>query len=161
MNRLVKDGRKWIVKGDRESWIRKKKLPAKWKAEIAMRVFINGGRVSDYWREARKCSERRPDRVPARVLEEMKGLCDAICGLNLTGDEIEEFAKGAAYGVVTVTENNAYFPPHIHNTSGKKSGGRVHIDIGCCGYHLMLDKNTAPSFIDFIKRKRRMGTLKV
>ena len=31
----------------------------------------------------------------------------------------------------------------------------MHIDIGCRGYHLMLDKHTAPGFIGFIKRKRR------
>jgi hypothetical protein len=123
MLRLAKEVRKWIIEGDGEGWIFHKKFPAKSKAEIAMRVFTDGGKVSDYWREARECAKGRPERVPTRVLEEMKGPLEAICDLNPRCDEIEEFAKVEGSAVVTDTEDNRYFPPPLHNTWGKKADG--------------------------------------
>jgi len=66
----------------------------------------------------------------------------------------EEYAKQADYGVVTFSESKNYFPPKIHDTWLIKRGGRVHIDIGSGGYHLMLDKIYVWDFIKFIKNRR-------
>jgi len=62
-----KKGRKWIVEGKGNGWIFEKTFPAKWKAQIAMKVFKEGGRVSDYWERARE--EAPPPREPKRVLK--------------------------------------------------------------------------------------------
>lgn len=153
--KLVKEGRKWIVEGDGEGWIFNKRFPTKWKAEIALKVFKNGGRVLDYWKEARRYAESRPTIEPKHALKKLKRSLEEIRSLDPTCDEIVEFAKDAEFGVVTTTESENYFGPRLHNTRGLKSGGRVHIDIGCRGYHLMLDKNIASAFIEFIEHKRR------
>ena len=50
----VKSARKWVVEGDGDGWVLRKTFPAKWKAEIALRVFQEGGRVSDYWKAAQE-----------------------------------------------------------------------------------------------------------
>jgi hypothetical protein len=54
----------------------------------------------------------------------------------------------------------------LHDTWKQKVGGRVHIDIGYVDEksvdewnvpdttHLMLDKNYAPDFVTFVKKKR-------
>jgi TusA-related sulfurtransferase len=137
-------------------WIFDRKYRAKWIAEIALKVFTDRGKVSDYWREVRERAKGRVKKVPTRALKEMEGSLEAILDLNPTCDEIEEFAKGEGYGVVTITDDNEYFPPHLHNAWGKKWGGRVHVDIGCRGYHLMLDKGKALQFIAFVKSKRKI-----
>lgn len=153
--KLVKEGRKWIIEGDGEGWIFNKRFPSKWKAEIALKVFKNGGRVSDYWKEARRYAESRPIIEPKHVPKRLERSLEEIRSLDPTCDEIVEFGKDAGYGIVTITEDEDYYEPHLHNTWGRKYRGRVHIDIGCRGYHLMLDKNIASAFIEFIKRKRR------
>jgi hypothetical protein len=153
--KLLKKGRKWIVEGDGEGWIFNKRFPSKWKAEIALRVFENGGRVSDYWKEARRYAESRPAIEPKHVLKKLESALEEIRELDPTCDEIEEFGKDAGYGIVTITEEEDYYEPHLHNTWGRKYRGRVHIDIGCRGYHLMLDKRTAPAFIEFIRHNRK------
>jgi len=153
--KLVKKGRKWSVEGDGEDWIFNKRFPTKWKAEIALRVFENGGRVSDYWKEARRYAESRPAIEPKHVLKKLESALEEIRELDPTCDEIVEFAKDTGYGEVTITKSEYYFGPRLHNTWGEKQGGRVHIDIGCCGYHLMLDKHTAPAFIEFIRHNRK------
>ena len=68
------------------------------------------------------------------------------------------YSRKIDHGVVTNSENVQYFPPKLHNTLGKKPNGRVHIDIGCCTYHLMLDKKWAKDFIKFIKGERKGAT---
>ena len=153
--KLVKKGRKWIVEGDGEGWIFNKRFPTKWKAEIALRAFENGVRVSDYWKEARRYAESRPAIEPKHVLKKLESALEEIRELDPTCDEIEEFGKDAGYGIVTITEDEDYYEPHLHNTWGRKYRGRVHIDIGCRGYHLMLGEHVAPAFIEFIKRKRK------
>jgi len=153
--KLVKKGRKWIVEGDGEGWIFNKRFPTKWKAEIALRAFENGGRVSDYWKEARRYAESRPTIESKHVLKRLERSLEEIRSLDPTCDEIVEFGKDAGYGIVTITEDEDYYEPHLHNTWGRKYRGRVHIDIGCRGYHLMLDKHTAPDFIEFIRHNRK------
>ena len=151
--KLVKKGRKWIVEGKGNGWIFEKTFPAKWKAQIAMKVFKEGGRVSDYWERARE--EAPPLREPKKVLKILREALKEIRQLEPTCDEIEEFGEMAGYGMVTYTNARRYFPPMLHDTWGVKRGGRVHIDIGCNGTHLMLDKYAAFGFIDFIKEKRK------
>jgi len=133
----------------------RKKFPTKWKAEIAMNVFKEGGRVSDYWEKARKISNERPKRMPDKAIEKVEKSLLEIELIDPTCEEIIEYAKNADYGTVTITNNEDYFPPSLHNTWGNKSGGKVHIDIGCDGYHLMLDQHHSKKFIDFIKNKRK------
>ena len=151
--RIEKVGRKWVVKGKGSGWIFNKTFPTKWKAEVALEVFKDGGRVSDYWRRQREVEFERPIRKPWRVYEKVEKSFDKIIELNPTCDEIEKYAKEADYGAVTYANGEEKFGPKIHNTWGIKRGGRVHIDIGCRGYHLMLDKHNAEDFIQFIERK--------
>ena len=95
-------------------------------------------------------------RFPHKAIKILEGALEEIKALDPTGDEIEKFAEKAGYGIVTSTENENYFGPRLHNTWGVKFGGRVHIDIGCCGYHLMLDKKAVWEFIEFIKSERKI-----
>ena len=150
---IKKVGRKWIIQGKGKGWIFNRTFPAKWKAEIALEVFKEGGRTSDYWEKARDQSP--PIREPLRVKKKLNEALTEIKRLNPTCDEIEEFGENADYGVATLTENDRYFPPQLHDTWGVKRGGRVHIDIGSRGTHLMLDKKHVDGFIQFIKMKRR------
>lgn len=142
-----------VVEGEGKGWVFNRTFSSKWKAELALDVFKKGGRVSDYWREARK---RRPSQRKAwRVLQKMESALEEIRRLNPTCEEIEEYAKlkENVYGVVTYTQSEDYFGPFIHD-KWSHGFGRVHIDIGCCGYHLMLDKYTVDDFIEYIKRRR-------
>lgn len=151
--KLEKNGRKWVVKGDGEGWVFNRMFPTKWKAEAAVKVFKKGGRVSDYWVAARKLRPRRIE--PWRVLEKVKKALEEIERLDPTCDEIEEYGKTGGHGVVTSTYGENYFGPRLHNKWGTEYQGRVHIDLGCCGYHLMLDQRCAGGFIKFIEDKRK------
>ena len=95
--KLVKKGRKWIVEGDGEGWIFNKRFPTKWKAEIALKVFKKGGRVSDYWKEARRYAESRPSIEPKHVLKKLERSLEEIRSLDPTCDEVVEFAKDAEF----------------------------------------------------------------
>ena len=152
---IVKVGRKWLIQGEGSGWIFNKKFPTKWKAEVALEVFKKGGRVSDYWKKQRECAP--PSRESSKALALVTKALEEIKNLDPTCEEIEEYGKNAGYGVVTSAKSENYFGPRLHNSWGDKQGGRVHIDIGCCGYHLMLDKNHANDFISFIKGKRKPG----
>ena len=128
-------------------------FPAKWKALIGIKVFQKGGRVLDY-KQALKSHPKRP--MDAwRVRQELESALREMQELEPTTEEIEEYGKTAGYGVVTYTQSTRYFPPSLHDTWGLKHGGRVHIDIGSNGTHLMLDKFSAWDFIDFIKDRRK------
>jgi len=94
-------------------------------------------------------------RTPWRAIEVVESALEQIRELEPTPDEIESYGEVWAYGVVTYTKDTGYYPPHLHNTWGKKWGGRVHIDIGSGGVHLMLDKHAAWGFIDFIRNRRK------
>ena len=153
MMRIVKVGRKWAVEGVGEGWIFNKRFPTKWKATLALEVFKKGGRVSDYWKAARE--HLPPKRIPWRAGERVLRIFDEIEALKPTPEEIEEYGKIASYGAATYTDEEGYFPPRLHDTWGLKSGGRVHIDIGSGGVHLMLDKDEARDFIEFIKTERK------
>ena len=149
---IEKSGKKWAIIGEGEGWIFKRTFPTKWKAEIALEVFQDGGRVTDYWNKARE--HRR--RVPWRAIEKVKRNFQEIKRLNPTCEEIVEYgmALDPYSGAVTYTDDTDYFLRY-HNTWGRKSRGRVHIDIGCEETHLMLDKNYSQDFIKFIESKRK------
>ena len=155
---LVKIGRKWMIEGDDEGWIFNKRFPMKWKAQLAMKVFKKGGRVSDYWKEARKHPKRNMN--ACKVKKKLQKVLNEIEALNPTSEEIKEYAEDAIaenadYGLVSITRAEHYFRPRLHDTWGQKQGGRVHIDIGSSCYHLMLNKHSAPGFVEFIKNKRK------
>lgn len=57
--KLEKKNNKWIIVGSGEGWIFNRTFPRKWKAEIALKVFQEGGKVSDYWKECRKSGPKR------------------------------------------------------------------------------------------------------
>jgi len=152
---IVNIGRKWKVVGQGDGWIFRKTLPTKWKAVIAVRVFEQGGRVSDYWSEARKEAARRPLRIPYRAIGKLQDVLDEIDALDLSGEEITAYGQIAGYGEVTWTRQTGYFPPRIHDTWQLKRGGRVHIDIGWDGCHLMLNAESARAFVEFIKARRK------
>jgi len=99
--------------------------------------------------------------IPYKAIKVLESALEQIRELEPTTEEIEEYGKDWVYGVVTYTKDTGYFSPHLHNTWRKKWGGRVHIDIGSAGVHLMLDKHAAWGFINFIKdgRKTDLGGL--
>lgn len=99
-----------------------------------------------------------------RVLEIMEGCLDEILALGASEEEIHAFAdsRDNQYGIVTAGDGRVDFRlPFIHETWGKKWGGRTHIDMGCGNgcCHLMLDKYSAPDFIKFIKQHRKENTI--
>ena len=47
--KIVKSGKKWIVTDTDPGWLSAKNFPTKWQAEVALEVYLKGGRVSDYW----------------------------------------------------------------------------------------------------------------
>ncbi len=59
--RVEKSGKKWMVSGQGDEWVLKKEYPTKWKAELALRVWKEGGRISDFWAAAREEKESRSD----------------------------------------------------------------------------------------------------
>lgn len=130
----------------------------KWKAEIAIDVYKAGGGWKEYCARIREEPDHRPE--PTHALELIEKIDGEIIKLSPTCQQITAYAKHLYntkdyYGVVTVTNGNNYFH-RIHDTwySYSKNGGRVHINLGCNGYHLMLTKETAPDFVGFIKSGR-------
>jgi hypothetical protein len=94
--------------------------------------------------------------------------------LKPTPQEIQDYAdlNQDAHGVVTYSKSKGgdYYFLRMHDTLHdplkRKLAGRVHIDIGYVDEkfvnewdvpdttHLMLDKNFAPDFVNFVKKKR-------
>ncbi len=150
---IIKMGRKYVIKGDGDGWAFNKTFPTKWKAEIAMEVFKDGGTIQDYWKRKKFREENPIIKTPTKVIQILEKALGEINELGPTCDEIVEFSED--FYDSTRTNSKNYFGPSLHNTWGYKTGGRVHIDIGCDGVHLMLTKDTVYAFIDFIKDKRR------
>jgi len=91
--------------------------------------------------------------------------------LQPTIEEIQEYADSVEneYGVVTYSKHrrggDTYFL-RFHNTRKQKFGGRDHIDVGYVDEklidqrnvpdttHLMLDKDHAWDFVEFVKKRR-------
>ena len=101
--------------------------------------------------------------IVSAALEELESL-------KPTPEEIQEYAdlNQDTYGVVTYSKSRGgdnYFLS-LHDTWRQKAGGRVHIDIGYVdenvvdewnvldATHLMLNKDFAPDFVSFVKKKR-------
>jgi len=95
---------------------------------------------------------------------------EELVKLGPTEKEIEAYADKMekVYGVVTYGKSrggSGYFID-FHDSWKTKFGGRVHIDVGFVNEeyrderdvpdttHLMLDKDYAPEFIDFIRKMR-------
>jgi hypothetical protein len=154
--KVIRTGRKWKIEGNGNGWVFNKTFPRKFKAEIALRVYQEGGTVKQYWIESRKYKARQVPILPRQALEKVNKALEEIRSLNPTCDEIEQYGMNAGHGVVTITNSDDYFGPRLHDTWGTKLGGRVHIDIGCCGYHLMLDQHVAKGFIAYIKQRRAL-----
>ena len=150
---LVRKGHKWLIEGNGKEWIFNKQFSTKWQALLAMEVFGKGGGVSEYW--AAKREHRKREMNAWRVREQLEHALDEIQKLDPTSEEIEEYGENAGYGVVTYTRNAGYYPARLHNTWGTKWGGRVHIDIGSSGTHLMLDKVSVWDFIEFVREKKK------
>lgn len=97
----------------------------------------------------------------AKVLELMQGYLEEILCLLPTFEEVDAFVlslRGRDYGIVTAGDGRIdYRLPFIHETWRKKWNGRTHIDFGNGEYHLMLDKFSAPEFIEFIRQCRAKG----
>jgi len=96
------------------------------------------------------------------VQDIVEDCCQEISDLEPTYEEIDAFVEkvekeGWSYGIVTYTKRDDN-PLNIrfHDTRRQKGhfGGRIHVDIISGEFHLMLDKDVAPEFIDFIKNKR-------
>jgi hypothetical protein len=70
--KIVKRGSSYAVEGSGDGWLFNRTYPARWKAKLAIEVFKKGGRVSDYWREAREEADARryPDEKRLRLLVE-------------------------------------------------------------------------------------------
>ncbi len=151
--RLERRGRKWIVEGDGKGWVFNKKFSTKWSANLAIEVYAKGGTVSDYWKAKREHPKREMN--ACRVRGQLQRALEEIQRLNPIREEIEEYGKDAGYGEVTYTIDMRYHAPRLHDTWGLKYGGRVHIDIGSGGTHLMLDKDSVRDFIQFLETKRK------
>lgn len=148
--------RKWIVADAPAGWASRCEFPTKWRADIAMKVLLQGGSRREYLAQVRKEKEHRPDGYePYKARAEVAACAEELDALDPTSEEIIEYARTAPHGVVTRARSEDYFWPSVHDTHGKKWGGRVHIDLGAGGYHLMLDRIYARHFIEFIRERRQ------
>jgi len=95
-----------------------------------------------------------------KVRELMEGYLREILEIAPTEEEENAFVDslgGDTYGIVTEGDGQMdYRLPFIHETWRRKWNGRTHIDMGI-SHHLMLDKNAAPMFIEFIRQRRKVG----
>lgn len=151
---IRQNGKKWIVIGCDKGWIAERTFPTKWKAVVALDVFKRGGNLKDYWEEARK--NRPREVIPRKAIDEIKMLYEKILALKPTPDEIALYGKRneRVRGLVTITPSEGYFPPKIDNTWKKKRGGKVHIDMGSNGYHIMLTRAEGANFLAFVQKIR-------
>ena len=89
--------------------------------------------------------------------DKLKEIYEELLLLNPTYKEITEYSEGADYGELTFCKRNDNpLVIRLHDTWGIKRGGRLHIDIISGEFHLMLDKNQAPIFLNFIKEIKDM-----
>jgi hypothetical protein len=63
---IVRRGRSWFIRPTRDGWVFHKSFPTRWKAELALEVWHQGGRVSDYWAAARATRMERDQRRQQR-----------------------------------------------------------------------------------------------
>jgi hypothetical protein len=93
-----------------------------------------------------------------KIREVMEEHLDEMLHLLPTFEEVDAFVRsigGNCHGIVVAGDGRRdYRLPFIHETWRKKWDGRTHIDFGNGEYHLMLDKFSAPQFIEFVKRYR-------
>ena len=155
---IEKVGRKWKVVGSTDEWIFRRVFNRKWKAKIAVEVCKSGGKWKEYCKRINQVPSHRLQ--PSHSIEVMRKANAEITKLSPTCEEISAygeylFATNTNYGVVTLTNGNNQFQ-RLHDSwyAHSKYGGRVHVDLGCNGYHLMLTKNTYMDFIDFVKDMR-------
>lgn len=107
------------------------------------------------------------------ALELVSGALEELEKLKPTPEEIQDYAdlNQDTYGVVTYSKSkggDCYFL-RLHDTWKQKFGRRVHIDIGYVDEkfvdewnvydttHLMLDKDFALDFVNFVKKKRGLN----
>ena len=64
------------------------------------------------------------------------------------------FIEFSGYGKVPYADARRCLPPRLRNAWGVTRGGSVHLDIGCCGCHLLLTKDSAPFSVAFLKERR-------
>ncbi len=74
----------------------KRTFPAKWKAEIALKVYQEGGRTSNYWVKSREYAEQNPKPGSVRAGAEVEEALEKIKILDPTCEEIEEYAAKEA-----------------------------------------------------------------
>jgi hypothetical protein len=101
-----------------------------------------------------------------KISEQMKIYVNEIILLSPTDEEMYLFVRhlekhNLVNGVVSWSDKEYKGSqwPRVHDTSGAKPGGRLHIDYGFSidGFscHLTLDEQRAPDFIEFIKELKR------
>jgi len=82
---------KWRVVGQGRGWIFEKIFPRRWKAELALKVYLDGGRVSDYWEAARdekdRRDTRRKDNANKRIESEIEASKKAFADKTISPDE--------------------------------------------------------------------------
>ncbi len=107
------------------------------------------------------------------ALELVSGALEELEKLKPTPEEIQDYAdlNQDTYGVVTYSKSKGgdFYFLRLHDTWKQKFGGRVHIDIGYVDEkfvdewnvhdttHLMLDKDFALDFVNFVKKKRGLS----
>jgi len=89
--KVKKTGKKWIVAGHGDGWVLKKEFPTKWKAEMALRVWKKGGRVSDYWAAAREEKVRREAIAFGRAAELAQGRLNSAQRLYPGGATFDDY----------------------------------------------------------------------
>jgi len=152
---VVRYGRKYRIEGVTEGWVTTRSFPTKWKAEIALEVFKAGGTFRNYCVKMNEALRERPVPGANKALAEIQEAYEELRKLNWSKEDVVDFVKIADYGAATTCKGKDFFGPDIHDTWGVKKGGRVHIDLGAAGIHLMLDRQNARRFIEFLKERQK------
>jgi hypothetical protein len=70
---VLKEGQSWVVRPAGSGWVFDRTFPTKWQATLALQVWLQGGRVSDYWAAARKRKTRSAAPAPPVSPEQRPG----------------------------------------------------------------------------------------
>ena len=87
-------------------------------------------------------------------------LLEEIKDLNVTCDEIRSFGECfAGFSSVSYSESEVFLGPTLHDTQATKEYGPPHINIGCGGFLLILDNESALVFVDYVRDLRTRKSL--
>jgi hypothetical protein len=111
---IIRHGAKWIIKGDGESWPFDREFSRKWKAELALKIFKDGGNKKDYWKAAKEDKPIRTSRIYDRIALARRKYPD---GVKIKSDENVVVSRNIGSGSIEI-KVASLSDFHVRNISG-------------------------------------------